>query len=592
MIILMEGEMMEGAGDQGKLEIWQERLKRNEAAYSSELVKMESREKIYGGSDLLTKLVPGDAAEYTRHVRNIASELIESQVNGNIPQPKVTPKRPADAAKAKLIEDLIRGELDRLPMEVINDMAERTVPIQGGTVFLVEWDSSKHTHATSGEINITMLHPRQVIPQEGVYSGVQDMDYIIFKVVQTRENISRKYGVKLKNDDGIDDNSSFESHGEDVIVQNIAYYRNETGGIGIFSWAGETILEDMQDCQAQRKRQCSRCQEAVPDRNVKQCPKCGKGKLEEIILDSEEIMQLSSATVTVPVYNPSIFPVVTQKNVSVYGKFLGDSDIDKIKDQQNTANRIEQKIIDKLLKSGSYLVLPEQADIQVDAQDMKIIRPETPAAAGQIGVKDLQGNISQDILYLEQVYQEARQITGITESFQGRVDTTATSGRAKEFSAAQAAGRLESKNIMKNAAYAELFEIMFKFALAYMDEPRPVASQDSQGNPEYKTFNRYDFLERDSTGELYWNDGFQFSCDSTASLSGNREAMWQETRQNFESGTFGDPSQRETLILFWKKMEMLQYPGASETRANLEGRVMGQSEQLNLEQINLMQAMV
>ena len=61
-----------------------------------------------------------------------------------------------------------------------------------------------------------------------------------------------------------------------------------------------------------------------------------------------------------------------------------------------------------------------------------------------------------------------------------------------------------------------------------------------------------------------------FSCESTGPLAHNREAMWQETNSNFQSGAFGDPSQLDTLVLFWKKMEMLHYPGAGETRSYLE----------------------
>ena len=99
---------------------------------------------------------------------------------------------------------------------------------------------------------------------------------------------------------------------------------------------------------------------------------------------------------------------------------------------------------------------------------------------------------------------------GITDSFQGRQDRTATSGGSYEFSAAQAAGRLESKRVMKDAAYAALFEAMFKFKLAYTDEPRSVVSYDIHGNAQYDEFNRYDFLEQDEAGEWCWNDQFLF----------------------------------------------------------------------------------
>lgn len=565
--------------DKAKLALWKERLEKSEGAYAQELGKMDRREDIYKGSDVLKRLVPGDGKTHTRHVRNLAAELIEAQVNSTIPQPKVTPKRPQDAGKAKMIEDLLRNELDRMPFETLNDLAERTVPIQGGVAFLVEWDSAKHSHAALGELAVTLLHPKQLVPQQGVFSGIKDMDYVIVKLPQTREGLKRRYAVDLPPPE-----DSEEPQDADMLTQYLAYYKNESGGIGVYSWAEDTELMDYPSYQGRQRKRCGACGAEIPlylaREDQKKCPACGSGKVRQYAAEYEEQPMPGLAgpaqAVRVPCYKPDVYPVVLQKNVSVYGRFLGDSDIDKISDQQNTANRIEQKIIDKLLKSGSYLVLPEQADIRADAEDMKVIRPETAAAAGQIGVKDLQGNIAQDMNYLEQVYQEARQITGITDSFQGRRDSTATSGKAKEFAAAQAAGRMDSKRVMKNAAYAEMFEVMFKYLLAYQQEPRPVASKDAKGNPEYQTFNRYDFLERDDAGEWYWNDQFLFSCDSAAPLASNREAMWQETRMNFQSGAFGDPAQPETLILFWKKMEMLHYPGAGETRVMLEERLPAQ----------------
>ncbi len=144
---------------------------------------------------------------------------------------------------------------------------------------------------------------------------------------------------------------------------------------------------------------------------------------------------------------------------------------------------------------------------------------------------------------------------------------------------------------MKNAAYAALFEAMFKFKLAYTDEPRPVMSNDIYGNAEYKTFNRYDFLEKDADGQWVWNDQFLFSCDTSAPLASNREAMWQETRMNLQTGAFGDPANVQTLILFWSKMEQLHYPGAGETRTYLEEQLQRQQEQTAMMQQMQQQAL-
>lgn len=671
--------------DKEKLRLWQDRLARNESAYEAEKARMDGREGLYRGNREIKPVVQGERTKKTPHVRNICAELVEAQVSSSIPQPKVTARRKQDEGKAKLIEDMLRNELDRLPFEQLNDMMERTVPIQGGGAFLVEWDNTKCSHAAVGELVVSALHPKQIVPQAGVFTGVEDMDYIILKLPQTKEFIRRRYGAdvmdegerepEVKGGDG-------QSSAEDMVTQYTAYYRNDKGGIGLYSWVNDIQLEDLEDYQARRLRRCAKCgaveplettepgQKAEPSLGPalgygalgggpafglgplpppemaagdnmpeaigrameelrrdtaprarrggrKTCPYCGGSKWEHSQEEFEELpvpvlrsdgssiggmrpVEVVSETQVdemglpivetvmeaerVPFYKPDIYPVLLQKSVSVFGQFLGDSDIDKIADQQNTTNRLSAKILDKLVKSGSYMSLPDDASIKADAEDMKIIRPGSPAAAQLINVYDLEGRVQQDMAYLEQVYQEARQMIGITDSFQGRRDATATSGKAKEFAAAQSAGRLESKRVMKDAAYAALFEAMFKFKLAYADEPRPVVSHDDHGNAQYQSFNRYDFLERDEAGEWWWNDQFLFSCDTSAPLASNREAMWQETRMNLQTGAFGDPTQIQTLILFWSKMELLHYPGAGETRTYLEEELKRQQEAMRMQQ--------
>lgn len=621
--------------DEKRLRLWQERLSVNESAYEDEEARMAQREALYMGSHTITPIVEKDEKDETPHVRNICAELIEAQVDSNIPAPKVTARRKEDELKAKLIEDMLRNELDRMPFETLNDMMERTVPIQGGAAFLLEWDNTQRTHTTVGELTVRVLHPRKIVPQDGVYTGIEDMDYVILKMPQTKEYIKRRYGVdvsdegedepEIKGDDG--------SPSDDMVTQYLAYYRNKNGGIGLFSWVTDYVLIDLEDYQARRLKKCATCGAMEPAEDLesldaptldgtppgghgtmtrngrKACPYCGGTKWESAEQDYEElpnpVMRSDGSTIggmvervtldetmvdamglpipmtvqepmRVPYYKPDIYPVILQKNVSVYGKFLGDSDIDKIADQQNSTNRLEAKILDKLLKSGSFVTLPPAAHIDNNAKDMKTLRPDSAADMAMIGVYTLQGDVEQDLVYLSQIYEEARQVIGITDSFQGRADRTATSGKAKEFAAAQSAGRLESKRVMKNAAYAALFEAMFKFKLAYCDEPRPVTAHDDQGNPVYEEFNKWDFLEQDEAGEWYWNDQFLFSTDDTAPLANNREAMWQEARMNLQTGAFGDPSQLQTLILFWSQMETLHYPMAAEAKQYLEQQLQQQ----------------
>ncbi len=649
-----------------KLEIWQQRLADSNAEYSGEYTRMDQREQIYNGSNVIKPMVPGDTKRdggprKTSHVRNIVFENIETQVSSTIPQPKVTARRKEDEKLAEIIENFLRNELDRLPFEDINDLAERTVPIQGGVAFLVEWDNRTRTHDTVGTEVVRMLHPKQLAPQPGIYTGVEDMDWIIVKIPTTKGAILREYGIKLEDESESEPDvrsSNGESTAEDAVTRYVGYEKNEKGGINRYCWVNDTPLEDLEDYQARRQPVCKECGRVKPlpgqlvQRRVERtaseeevlrqeiagqmlahqmasdamggagglnglpvepgepeepveydggpCPWCGCEKFTGEVQEYEQVMlpvttqkglEIPGATpdldeegrpvlrpTLIPFYKPGVFPIVLQRSVSVYGKLLGNSDVDVIEDQQNTINRLEQKIIDRLIKAGTRITLPDNASLRIDSNDNERWYIGSAADKAMIGVYDFKGDLEYELLYMSNVYEEARQILGITDSFQGRTDTTATSGKAKQFSAAQAAGRLESKRVMKNKAYSDLFRMMFEFWLAYGDEPRPVTFKDAQGHTQYQEFNRYDFLERDQDGQYYWNDQFLFSVDTTGSLANNREAMWQETRQNLQTGAFGDPTSMETLILFWTKMEELHYPGAGATKQALEDRMRRQLE--------------
>lgn len=589
-----------------KLDIWQKRLAEADAAWGSQVEKMDHREKLYRGESVLEPLVKGDKnGEKPKHVRNIIFENIETQISSAIPQPKVTACRKEDEPLAAIIENFLRNELDRMDFEMMNDMAERTVPIQGGVLFLTEWDNLAGTHTTLGQLQQTLIHPKQLAPQPGVYTGLKNMDWFILKIPTTKSEILRKYGIDLRDEGEAEPQirgTGDEDTSLDAITQYIGYQKGDHGGIDRYSWACERELEDLENYQARRQEVCTGCG-APKSAEVAdgKCPNCGGTKWESKVRDFEEILvpvvtamgnqipgmvagldelgQEIMVPTKVPFYRPDVFPAVLQRSVSVFGQLLGNSDVDAIEDQQNTINRMEKKIIDRFLKAGTRITLPNNAALRVDPEDQDVWYIDNAAQASLVNTYDFTGNLVNELNYTAQVYEESRQALGVTNSYQGRPDATATSGKAKEYAAAQAAGRLESKRVMKNAAYAAMFELMFKFQLAYADEPRPIRYRNHKGETEYGEFNRYDFLKQDAAGQWYWNDAFLFSVDTAGTLASNREAMWQETRANFQSGTFGDPKVTETQILFWTKMELLHYPGAGDTRKYLEEKLRREQEQ-------------
>lgn len=581
---------MKGENGKTQLSKWQERLQKNKAAYENELTKMDRRDALYNG----TRDIKG-ANQSARYVRNVVSEIIEAEVDSSIPLPKVSAKRPEDEQRAAAIEAFLRNELDALPFEKINDMDERTTPIQGGDFFLVEWDNSRRTHTTLGGIRVSLLHPRQVIPQAGV-NELSEMDYVFVLTGVTKAYVKRVYGIDVsceseeypeaRNGEGEKSGTA-----DDMVTLITAYYKNDNGGIGVYRWVGDTEVQSMEDYFARRLRRCQKCGQTVGERD-KGCPVCGSKSLEH---ETEKTTPLDRdispggfaipASTEIPIYKPDTYPIVLRRNISRHNSLLGGSDTDSIEDQQELIKKLGDKIQEKLLKGGSYVTFPKGVNIKKDNEELKVIEVKNPSDIQSIQVLNIQPDISADASYMGSVYEAARETIGITDSFQGRKDTTAQSGAAKQFAAAQSAGRLESKRVMKQAAYQEIFELMFKFMLAYADEPRSTNSQNPVGDVEYGIFDRYDFLEKDSAGQLYWNDDFLFSVDTANNMAQNREALWNAAKEAYQSGTFGDPQDIDTQILYWATMEKYHYPNAGNVCKTFKNKKKEIEEQKAMEQI-------
>ena len=450
---------------------------------------------------------------------------------------------------------------------------------------------------------------------------VADMDWVFLKTPQTRRQIRVNYGVELEGENESDPEARRLGDGpditEEIVTMVTAYYRNKSGGIGRLRWVNDTVLEDLDDCQVRRIHRCKACGAVGDGRKCSYCgstrfetdteedevlteditlrdgtvipamsmvrDELGQPVLEELTEGRDVLPQLRAsggpavrharlvqAPTRIPYYKPDVYPLVVRKNVSLPGRFFGGSDIDAIADQQNTLNKLSTKINAKVLGGGSFTTVPENGGVFIDDRDNRILRVKSAAQMEMIQTYNTQVDVSADLALRAQIYEEARQTIGVTDSMQGRKDPTATSAVAKEFSAQQAAGRLESKRVMKQAMYQDLFEAIFKFFLAYCDEPRSIRRTNEHGDVSYQVFDRHDFLYQDEAGEWRYNTDFLFSCDSAAPLATDRQSLWKEARMNLQQGAMGPVNEVTTLIRFWTQMEKLHYPMAGDMKKSLE----------------------
>lgn len=554
-----------------KIDKWEKKLRAAIPYYEPVIQEIEDNYECYKGTRDIYNSKGKKSDKQKTSVRKVAFELVEAQVDSYIPQPKVTSIK-GNENRAQIIEHYLQNELVRLPFAEINDEQSRTTCIAGGSLFLVEWDNSVKTRNTIGKLVVKNLQPSEIVPQPGVYK-IEDMDYIFIRLLQTKQYIKDAFGVDVSEEDNNEANDP--THNEDLLTHNFVYYKNEKGQISLFSWVNDVVIQDIDNYFARKVEVCAKC--GQPKAGLDECENCGSKKFELKTLDNEKVtipaIDVDPITgnqiqvekeIEIPYYIPKTFPIVMRKGTSEAYNLFGTSDVTVIKDQQNDLNIYSTKIREKLLKGGSIVTVPDTIKFKANNEELKIVPVKTPAEAQMITAQALQPNVSNDVNLLALNYEIARQTIGITDSYQGRKDTTAVSGKAKEFAAQQTAGRLESKKTMKDFAFAQLFKVMFQFILAYADEPRYYNYQDETGQLQYRLFDKRSFIDQDDNGKYYYDDEFIFGVDESATLSTNRRAMWEETRLNFSSGAYGNPQDVQTIVMFWQMMDSLHYPGAKQ----------------------------
>ena len=582
-------QQIDNRGNSEKLHFWQDKYAEALNQHRNTLSKIDNYFNIYEGSgDIRNK--DGAVTGKTDSVRKVVFELIESQTDLVVPMPKVT-SLSGNENRAMTIEHYIMNEIDRLDFDKIADMQARTTPIAGASFFHVEWDNGVNTRNTVGKLKVSDLDPRCVIPQPGIVA-INDMDYIFLRLEETKLDIKNRYDIEIPKlrDISQSDPDMDETNNDDLVTHIYCYYKDNHNNICLFSWVDDIVINDLENYFARKEYRCSKCNEPkIADQD--KCPKCGSKKFElkdvtneKITLHQNKIDPLTGQTlaedieIEVPYYTPKTFPIVKRVNVSKRNSFIGSSDVDAIKDQQNDLNISMDKIKQKLLKGGSIVTIPEDCDFKATDEELKIVKLKDPSQKALFDAVAIQPNISTDLGFLELNYNVARQTIGITNSYQGREDSTATSGKAKQISAENAAGRFESKKTMKNDAYADLYKVMFQFMLAYADEPRSIYYQDEYGQMQYKMFDKRMFIDRDDAGEYFYDDEFVFDTDESSTLANNRQLMWSETRNNFISGAYGDAADANTLVMYWQMMDTLHYPGAKQALKFASDRLQRQQE--------------
>ena len=550
------------SAQQNDPELTEERLAMYRKAYDAELGPIDSQTGKVNNNKTL------------RQLRNLVYEMIESKVDNSIPMPKMVARYKDDKFLVDTTESYIKYNMDTLLAKYINDAAERATYIDGTSWFKVTWNSMDSSYDRAGCVGVEYVPVDRIVPQPGV-RDYHKLEYIFEIAYVSTTRIYDLYN-RLVPPTSLDSN----------IVQVVnCYYLNENHIVGLFSWCydTDTVICNEHDWQIRKFRTCKTCGEIVPV--ATQCPNCGHKSFEyknatEEILDEDLIelvnpyeagrsddpnaapeaqIFLQKGTV-IPFYNVRQLPFVPRPAISRLDSIYGKSEVKMIMDEQDAANKLLTKAMDKILKSGTVITRPTTVKVGDLDNTIKQLVVKTTEEAEMIQPKQLTSDTSQDILIANILYESARSTSGVTESFQGKSDTTAVSGKAKMYAAAQSAGRIQSLREMKAAAFAGLYELVLKYLLAFSDEPVRFVKKLPNGEETELTWSKYMFLAKDKYGQIYYRDDFKFNTDAASTLSQDRAAMWQETSNQFIQGAFGNPADPRTIELYWNILGMFEYP--------------------------------
>lgn len=543
------------------------------------------RKAYYGTLNALTK----DGEESTRKgrsLRKMVYELIESKIDNSIPMPKIRPRYKTDLPLVSVTENYLKFEVDGIFTKYLNDRSERSTYVDGTSWYKVWWDSLDNTHERSGNVKIDLCRVDQIVPQPGV-SDYRQLEYIFERKEISLTRIWDLYHRRI-----------IPTEANTNVIEVIScYYLNKDRVVGLFMYAPHSrqVICNEEDWQIRKLRTCTVCGTVNPTGDT--CRNCGsktfkyENATEEILEnDIEEIYNpydvgetddesekehyksrvFLTAGTKIPFYKITQLPFIPRPAISSLDNIYGTSEVKVTLESQDAINKLLTKALEKTMKSGTILTKPEKLKIGDSDDTIKVLSVRTTEEAAMVQSRAVVADTSQDLVMAATLYESGKASSGVTESFQGAKDSSATSGKAKQYAAVMTAGRIESLRVMKSAAFAGLYELVLKYLLAFSDEPRKFVRVLPNGSQKEEVWNKYMFLDKDKYGNIYYRDDLRFDSDPASTLSQNRAQMWQETQDKFVQGAFGNPADPRVLELFWNIMDSLQYPLAKVVLAGIK----------------------
>ena len=520
-------------------------------------------------------------------LRRVAYELVEDKVNPRIPAPKMSPRYHADLTPVNATEQLLKHEMNKMLSEETHDESEHATLIDSTSWFKINWNPFDNTHERSGMPTVSVCPVDTIFPQPGVYN-YRELEYIFEESKMTLAKVKDLFNKEvIATNDG------------DLVDIVTCYFLNENRHLGRFIWTEPSgiVLSNDLEWGLRRRRECSKCHHITPI--AAECPICGSTKMEyvpvtEEILTEDLVMvknpyrsgettdikqdrigiddtSVIPAGTRIPHYLIRQLPFIPRRNSKLSKTLYGLSEVELILENQEMINQFLNKAKRKSAASKTYVTKLKDTAITNENDELSYIEIESAEEGHAIQAKQIIADISEEMAMAENMYNNAKSTTGITNTDQGKADPTARSGKAKQIQMAASQQRKQAPSVMRDSAYAGVYELLFKYMLAFSDETRSFVSLLPDGTQKEEVWSKYMFLSKDENGEWYYRDDFAWSVDNATEITQDRAAMWQLIDNDYVNGAMGneiDPLR--ALKMYWQMKEQFGYPTAKYALAFLK----------------------
>lgn len=559
--IMRDPEQLSEDENQAKLEEWKKRLQ--EAMEEHEIFRAEcaTYDALYGGTKQVRSL--GDTDIYVsnryqdhptpqpaRQVVNIIFQLIESQIDINMPVPAVEPTEEEDESERR---NMIEGQLTYMSGDAslrrINSENERIVKKNGIAYFKVGYNPNFKAHAYRGRIETTNPHPCNVVLQPGVVK-IRDMDFLFHIENRTIDYICREYGEDFREEIEAESleygqldyfNSGTDSyHNEKTKKLSVveAWHKDKDGDVGVLTWVGDIILRD------------------EPKFFYKRDEAGNIIEFDEIDIPQFDEMGnlLGYETMQVRCHVPDYFPFVPWYNIPREKSARGLADPYIVADQQEGIKKLLSAEEEKQMRGTTKVFVRKGSGAAGKITDATLQVIETEDPVSDVVTKDLKtpDNSLKDLYYI--YIQAAKDALGVTEASQGRTDGgKELSGRALEILAANTQGRMGVKADEKDIAYTELYRMWYDFLLAFADHRIPYRMDGQYNKPVYGYWDKSKLIKQDDAGEWYYPE-FDIFVQAESALPKDKR---------FILDLANNAGGRIDNVEYWMLMESIGVPNAS-----------------------------